>query len=112
MRLGNALSQRRGQLGYGFRRRREFARRSGLAARTLARIEHAERDAYPAETIGLIEAIYHWRPGSIARVLAGDDPEPAEIMPADASAQESEDIPPIIRDNWGSIENALCVRIR
>jgi hypothetical protein len=72
-RLGDVLAARRGQLGYGFRRRREFAEANGLklSARTLQRLEQGERDAYPEETVAIAETIYRLEPGSIAAVLRG-----------------------------------------
>lgn len=72
-RLGEVLAGRRGQLGYGFRRRREFAEANGLklSARTLQRLEQGERDAYPGETLAIAEQVYRLEPGSIAAVLRG-----------------------------------------
>lgn len=87
-RLGDILARRRGQLGYGYRQRRTFAEANGLklSARTLQRLEQAERDAYPEETIGIAEVIYRLAPGSIAAVLRGGEPtyldeEPDELRP-------------------------------
>ena len=78
--LGRTLERRRGQLGYGFRQRDEFLRDRGssLSSRTLARLERGERAGYPASTIGAVEALYGWLPGSIERVLAGGEPLTAE----------------------------------
>jgi hypothetical protein len=84
MRLGKSLERRRGQLGYPFRRRKEFAEGKGLSARTLSRLEHAERDAYPDDTIALAEAIYQWQPGSAELVLRGGDPVPLPGTPGAA----------------------------
>jgi hypothetical protein len=84
VRLGKALERRRGQLGYGFRQRGEFAQNSGLSAKTLARLEHAERDAYPEDTLALAERIYRWQPGSALSVLRGGEPVPALGSPGAA----------------------------
>jgi transcriptional regulator with XRE-family HTH domain len=92
-RLGEVLTSRRGQLGYGFRRRREFAEANGLklSARTLQRLEQGERGAYPGETLAIAEAIYKLEPGSIAAVLGGGDAVPLvearEPEPFDATPQ-------------------------
>jgi transcriptional regulator with XRE-family HTH domain len=81
IRLGKALERRRGQLGYGFRKRRQFAEGKGLSAKTLSRLEHAERDAYPDDTIALAEVIYRWEPGSAEAVLRGGEPVPSPGSP-------------------------------
>jgi hypothetical protein len=77
-RLGEALEQRRGQLGYGYRQRGKFARERGsnLSVKTLARLERGERGDYPPDTIAAAEALYGWEPGSIARVLNGGEAVP------------------------------------
>jgi transcriptional regulator with XRE-family HTH domain len=77
VRLGKALERRRGQLGYGFRHRREFAQGTGLSAKTLSRMERAERESYPDDTIALAEVIYKWEPGSVLAVLRGGEPSPS-----------------------------------
>jgi transcriptional regulator with XRE-family HTH domain len=74
VRLGKMLERRRGQLGYGYRQREQFAQGSGLSAKTLARLERAERDAYPDDTLALAERIYRWQPGSALAVLRGGEP--------------------------------------
>jgi hypothetical protein len=75
-RLGSVLASRRGQLGYGFRQRAAFAEANELrlSARTLQRLEGAERDAYPKETLAVAETMYRLAPGSIVRVLRGGEP--------------------------------------
>jgi hypothetical protein len=97
-RLGKALERRRGQLGFGFRRRTEFAEGKRLSAKTLARLEHAERDYYPDDTIALAEVIYGWQPGSIEAVLRGGEPEP---LPGTPGGDEPDSRPKLVRDNWG-----------
>jgi hypothetical protein len=76
-RLGRMLERRRGELGYGFRQRARFARERGagmLSVKTISRLENGERDSYPESTVGTVEAMYQWRPGSVERVLAGGEP--------------------------------------
>jgi hypothetical protein len=97
-RLGKALERRRGQLGYGFRRRGEFAQGSGLSAKTLARLEHAERDSYPDDTIALAEVIYKWEPGSAEAVLKGGEPVPSPGSPGATERPEYDD--PDLQEIW------------
>jgi hypothetical protein len=82
-RLGVVLTRRRGQLGYGFRQRAAFAEANGLklSAKTLTRLEKAERDGYPEDTLALAEVIYRLKPGSVQAVLAGAEPEFIEDAP-------------------------------
>ena len=101
VRLGKALERRRGQLGYGFRRRGEFADGTGLSSKTLARIEHAWRDAYPDDTIALIEVIYRWQPGSAEAVLRGGEPVPAEAAATERPPPPA-DAPELVRRLWWS----------
>ena len=72
------VSQRRGQLGYGYRQRGTFLRDSGvnLSVKTIARLERGERDAYPDATVSMIERIYRVQPGSIEAVLRGGELTP------------------------------------
>jgi hypothetical protein len=73
------LERRRGELGYGFRQRARFVRDGGrglISVKTISRLEKGERDAYPESTIGTVEAIYRWSPGSVESVLKGGDPNP------------------------------------
>jgi len=84
LRLGRMLERRRGELGYGFRQRARFARESGgegarLSVKTISRLEKGERSSYPESTLGTIEAMYQWSPGSIEAVLRGG--EPNQLLP-------------------------------
>jgi hypothetical protein len=82
-RLGRMLERRRGELGYGFRQRARFVQERGgrmISVKTISRLENGERDSYPESTIGTIEAIYQWSPGSVESVLKGGDPN--SLMPA------------------------------
>jgi hypothetical protein len=83
-RLGNMLERRRGELGYGFRQRARFVEeRAGgrVAIKTISRLEKAERDSYPESTIGVIEAMYQWSPGSVEWVLKGGEPNTMLVTP-------------------------------
>jgi transcriptional regulator with XRE-family HTH domain len=70
-RLGAALKERRVALGYGYRKRGDFARDTGMGAKTLQRLENGERSFYPAETVAQAEAAYQVEPGSFAACLRG-----------------------------------------
>lgn len=76
-RLGRLLERRRGELGYGFRQRARFARDGDgrLSVKTISRLENGERASYPESTIGAVEALYWWAPGSVEAVLSGGEPE-------------------------------------
>ena len=89
-RLGVVLAERRGQLGYGFRHRGAFAADNGLklSARTLQRLEQAERSRYPDATLAVAETIYRLAPGSIKSVLKGGEPVFAE----EAAARDQPDL--------------------
>jgi hypothetical protein len=84
-RLGRLLERRRGELGYGFRQRARFARECGsgmISVKTISRLENAERDSYPESTVGAVEAMYRWKPGSIESVLVGGEPDPVGLATA------------------------------
>jgi hypothetical protein len=84
LRLGRMLERRRGELGYGFRQRARFARERGggkISVKTISRLEKGERDSYPESTVGTIETMYQWAPGSVESVLAGGEPNVLLIAP-------------------------------
>ena len=84
-RLGRALERRRGELGYGFRQRGRFSReRCGgrISIKTISRLEKGERSYYPQATVGAVETIYHWAPGSVEAVLRGGNPDPLAVTAA------------------------------
>ncbi len=88
-RLGRALERRRGELGYGFRQRGRFSRERGggrISIKTISRLEKGERSSYPQSTVGAVETIYHWAPGSVEAVLRGGDPDPLAVTPAPPAA--------------------------
>jgi hypothetical protein len=77
LRLGRMLERRRGELGYGFRQRARFARERGsgkISVKTISRLEKGERETYPESTVGTVESMYQWAPGSIETVLGGGEP--------------------------------------
>lgn len=76
-RLGRMLERRRGELGYEFRQRARFVTERGggrISVKTISRLEKGERGSYPEATIGTIEAMYQWSPGSVEVVLKGGEP--------------------------------------
>jgi transcriptional regulator with XRE-family HTH domain len=75
-RLGAALKERRVALGYGYRKRGDFARDTGMGGKTLQRLENGERSFYPAETVAQAEAAYQVEPGSFAACLRGGQLSP------------------------------------
>ncbi|HWF83049.1 MAG TPA: hypothetical protein VN695_20930 [Streptosporangiaceae bacterium] len=84
LRLGRVLERRRGELGYGFRQRDRFVRECGggrISVKTISRLEKGQRGSYPESTIGTIEAMYKWSPGSVEAVLAGGDPNVILVPP-------------------------------
>ena len=83
-RLGRMLERRRGELGYGFRQRVRFARERGggtVSVKTISRFEKGERASYPESTVGTIEAMYQWSPGSVECVLMGGEPNALLLAP-------------------------------
>ena len=74
-RLASFVVARRVELGYKSRPR--FTEAAGVSLRTLADLETGRRDSYDAATLAALEQALRWTTGSIARVLAGDDPVPA-----------------------------------
>lgn len=97
-RLGRRLTDRRAELGYGFRQRRQFWESRAdrpLSLKTLERVERAERTGYPPETLATLDRIYEYRPGSVEAILRGGSPVPAPGTPgAAASVQEERDPAP------------------
>jgi hypothetical protein len=88
-RLGRMLERRRGELGYGFRQRARFVQERGsrmISVKTISRLENGERGSYPESTIGTVEAIYQWSPGSVEAVLKGGEPN-ASLQAAPPSAR-------------------------
>jgi hypothetical protein len=114
-RLGRMLERRRGELGYGFRQRARFVQERGgrvISVKTISRLENGERDSYPESTIGTIEAIYQWAPGSVECVLKGGDPNsllPAQPVPAGRDPLTNPEAPPTAGER---IASWVYVRMR
>src|SRR5215470_6855741 len=114
-RLGRMLERRRGELGYGFRQRARFAEERGggmISVKTISRLENGERDSYPESTIGTIEAIYKWSPGSVESVLKGGDPyslPPAQPVSASRDPLTNPEAPPTAGER---IASWVYVRMR
>jgi hypothetical protein len=53
-----------------------------ISVKTISRLENGERDSYPESTVGTVEAIYQWSPGSVESVLMGGEPNPLLSAPA------------------------------
>ncbi len=72
-RLGRALAQRRGQLGYAYRQRERFLRDRGstLSSKTIARLERGDRDDYTPVTLATVETLYGLKPGAIEAFVGG-----------------------------------------
>lgn len=78
-RLGAYLIHRRLDLGY--RKRSVFQASVAVSPgerRTILDVETGNRSSFHPGTIAWLEHIYRWRPGSVAAVLAGGDPEPLD----------------------------------
>ena len=92
-RLGELLVQRRIEIAPRYRERTVFAEDVGIHWRMLHDIERAKRKSFTPETLAAIEVAYRWRPGSVARVLAGGDPLPIAGAPPAAPVDIPEDDP-------------------
>lgn len=88
-RLGTALKERRVALGYGYRKRGDFARDTGMGGKTLQRLENGERSFYPAETIAQAEAAYQVEPGSFGACLRGGTLRPLRPATEELVAQDA-----------------------
>lgn len=79
-RLGERLKERRAELGYGFRRRKQFLVDRGgpnpPSGKMLDRIENGSRSYYPDATVATLERIYGYERGSFEAILKGDEPVP------------------------------------
>jgi transcriptional regulator with XRE-family HTH domain len=69
-RLADYVVARRVELG--MRDRRAFAAATGITDRTLGKLENGQRVS--ASTLGIIENVFGWAPGSCRRILAGGEP--------------------------------------
>lgn len=80
-RLGELLIRRRLDLDPRYRNRQVFAAERGVEYRIVSDFERHRRSNYHAVTIAEIERAYELPPGSVGRVLAGGDLEPAPDAP-------------------------------
>jgi hypothetical protein len=106
-RLGDMLVQRRISLAPRYRVRELFASDVGLKWRLLYDIERHKRQNFTDETLAAFEVAYQLRPGSIATVLDGGQPELMEVP----AAPQPEPIPPEIAEllatgGWESMERS------
>jgi hypothetical protein len=106
LRLGQMLERRRGELGYGFRKRARFAKERGsskISVKTISRLETGERDSYPESTIGTVEAMYQWAAGSVESVLRGGEPNALVVArPLGRNPITSRDTPPTAGERLAS----------
>jgi hypothetical protein len=106
LRLGRMLERRRGELGYGFRQRARFVRERGsgkISVKTISRLEKGERDSYPESTLGAVETMYQWAPGSIESVLDGGEPNaPLAAPPPGRNPITTEHAPPTAGERLAS----------
>jgi hypothetical protein len=102
-RLGRLLVQRRISLAPRYRVRTLFADDVGLHWRLLHDLERNKRSNFTDETLAAVEVAYRWKPGSIARVLAGGDPEP---MTAAAEVARPDPGPAVVQELWGDLDHA------
>jgi hypothetical protein len=112
-RLGRLLERRRGELGYGYRQRARFVMERGggmISVNTISRLEKGERCSYPESTVGTVESMYQWAPGSVERVLVGGEPSPLLLAPTSAgNAITTRDAPPTTGER---IASWVYVRMR
>jgi len=79
-RLADYVVARRVELG--MRDRRSFAAATGITDRTLGKLENGQRVS--PSTLGVIENVFGWAPGSCRRILAGGEPGASSWQEADA----------------------------
>ena len=86
-RLGKLVIARRINLGY--RRREDLAAAAeGISMRTLGDIETGKEKRYHPNTIGSLENILLWAPGSVDTVLEGGDPTERRTGESSGSASK------------------------
>jgi hypothetical protein len=78
-RLADYVVARRVKLG--MRDRRALAAATGVTDRTLGKLENGRRVS--PSTLGAIENLFGWTPGSCRRILAGDEPSPVPVAQDD-----------------------------
>jgi transcriptional regulator with XRE-family HTH domain len=76
-RLADYVVARRVELG--MRDRRSLAAATGVTDRTLGKLETGRRVS--ASTLGMLENVFGWAPGSCRRILAGGEPIVPSAVP-------------------------------
>jgi len=79
-RLADYVVARRVELG--MRDRRALAAATGITDRTLGKLENGQRVS--PSTLGVIENLFGWAPGSCRRIMAGGEPS---AVPGQADAR-------------------------
>jgi len=79
-RLADYVVARRVELG--MRDRRALAAATGITDRTLGKLENGQRVS--PSTLGVIENVLGWAPGSCRRIMAGGEPNGSSGAQADA----------------------------
>jgi hypothetical protein len=79
-RLADYVVARRVELG--MRDRRALAAATGITDRTLGKLENGQRVS--PSTLGVIENVFAWAPGSCRRIMAGGEPSAASRAEAGA----------------------------
>jgi hypothetical protein len=79
-RLADYVVARRVELG--MRDRRALAAATGITDRTLGKLENGQRVS--ASTLGVIENVLGWAPGSCRRIMAGGEPSATSSPQDDA----------------------------
>ncbi|HTZ92713.1 MAG TPA: helix-turn-helix transcriptional regulator [Streptosporangiaceae bacterium] len=79
-RLADYVVARR--VALGMRDRRALAAATSITDRTLGKLENGQRVS--ASTLGIIENVFGWAPGSCRRILAGGEPAGSSTAWADA----------------------------
>jgi transcriptional regulator with XRE-family HTH domain len=79
-RLADYVVARRVELG--MRDRRALAAATGITDRTLGKLENGQRVS--PSTLGVIENLFGWAPGSCRRIMAGGEPNVTQGAQADA----------------------------
>lgn len=81
-----------------------------ISVKTISRLENGERDSYPESTVGTVEALYQWSPGSIESVLMGGDPNP--MLPTSPPARNPITTPGAPLTGGERIASWVYVRMR
>ncbi|MCP3017253.1 hypothetical protein NGM33_28380, partial [Nocardiopsis dassonvillei] len=88
-RLAAKLTERRASLRPDWSERTTFAQDTGLKYRSISDLETGRRANYKPSWLTKVELAYQWQPGSIQRVLDGQEPVPLEDAHQAAPASEA-----------------------